>query len=65
MRWKESPAATLKAPPGHEEKILNATFRIGETESMADDGMGETQPEFKTARRSGARSPSVHAGYPP
>ena len=47
MRWKESPDAAMKAPPGYEEKIMNASFRIGETELMADDGMGETKAEFK------------------
>ena len=47
MRWKESPDATFKAPPGYKEKIMNATFRIGETELMADDGMGETNAAFK------------------
>ena len=26
---------------------MNATFRIGETQLMADDGMGEKIPEFK------------------
>ena len=48
MRWKESPDADMKPPPGFEEKIMNASFRIGETELMADDGMGnEKQAEFK------------------
>ena len=47
MRWKESPDAAMKTPPGYEEKIMNASFRIGETELMADDGMGETQAAFK------------------
>ncbi len=47
MRWKESPDAAMKAPPGYEEKIMNAAFRIGETELMADDGMGEKNAEFK------------------
>ena len=47
MRWKESPDAAMKSPPGYEEKVMNATFRIGETELMADDGMGEKQTEFK------------------
>ena len=47
MRWKESPDAAMKTPPGYEEKIMNASFRIGETELMADDGTGETQVEFK------------------
>ena len=47
LRWKESPDAAMKAPPGYEEKIMNASFRIGETELMADDGTGESQVEFK------------------
>ena len=48
MRWKESPDNDMKGPPGYEEKILNASFRIGETELMADDGMGnEALAEFK------------------
>ena len=47
MRWKDSPDATMKPPPGFENKILNAAFRIGETELMADDGMGEKHAEFK------------------
>ena len=47
MRWKESPDAAMKAPPGYEEKIMNAAFRIGETQLMADDGMGAKQAEFK------------------
>ena len=47
MRWKESPDAGMKPPPGYEEKVMHAAFRIGDTELMADDGMGETQPEFK------------------
>ena len=48
LRWKESPDKNMKAPPGREEKIMNASFRIGETELMADDGMGnEAAAEFK------------------
>ena len=47
MRWKESPNAAMKPPPGYEEKIMNAAFRIGETDLMADDGMGEKTAEFK------------------
>ncbi len=47
LRWKESPDTAMKPPPGFEEKIMNAAFRIGETELMADDGMGETTAEFK------------------
>lgn len=49
LRWRESPdaAMTMKPPPGYEEKIMNAVFRMGETELMADDGMGEKTAEFK------------------
>ena len=47
MRWKDSPDAAMKVPPGFEEKIMNAAFRIGETHLMADDGMGPKQAEFK------------------
>ena len=46
MRWKESPDKNMKGPPGYEDKIMNAALRIGETELMADDGMGETTAEF-------------------
>ena len=47
LRWKDSPDPAMKAPPGFEEKIMNAAFRIGESELMADDGMGEKHAEFK------------------
>ena len=47
MRWKESQDKDMKGPPGYEEKVMNAAFRIGETELMADDGMGEAPAQFK------------------
>ena len=47
MRWKDSPDAAMKPPPGFENKIMNAAFRIGQTELMADDGMAEKAAEFK------------------
>ena len=47
MRWKESPDNDMKGSPGYEEKIMNASFRIGETELMADDGMGEAPAQFR------------------
>ena len=47
MRWKDSPDATMKPAPGYEEKVMNAAFRIGETQLMADDGMGAKEAEFK------------------
>lgn len=47
MRWKEMPDADMKRPSGWEEKVMNAMFRIGETDLMADDGMGPATPAFK------------------
>ena len=47
MRWKESQDKDMKWPPGYEENVMNASFRIGESELMADDGMGEKTAEFK------------------
>lgn len=47
MRWKESPDPAMKAPPGREEKIMHAAFKVGETTLMADDGMGPGKTEFK------------------
>ena len=47
LRWKDSPDAVMQPPPGYEEKVMNASFRIGDSELMADDGMGAKQVEFK------------------
>ena len=47
MRWKGSPDKDMKVPSGYEEKIMNAAFRIGETQMMADDGMAGKEAEFK------------------
>ena len=47
MRWKESPDAAMKLPPGYEDEILNAASSIGETELMADDGMAEKHSGLK------------------
>ena len=47
MRWKDSPDAAMKPPPGFDEKVMNASFRIGDTELMADDSPGEAHAEFK------------------
>jgi PhnB protein len=52
MRFKENPEPMTEgcgpggAPiPG--ENIMHASFKIGETEVMASDGMGGGKPEFK------------------
>ena len=47
MRWRDSPDASMKGPPGYEEKVMNVSFRVGETLLMADDGMGENKAEYK------------------
>jgi PhnB protein len=47
MRWSDSPDPEMKAPPGHDNKIMHAAFKIGETTLMADDGMGTKKAEFK------------------
>lgn len=47
MRWKKSPDAAMKAPPGFDEKVMNASFRIGDSLLMADDSPGESHQEFK------------------
>ena len=40
MRYKESPMpqAAGRLPPGFENKVMHASFRIGETSLMASDG---------------------------
>jgi len=49
MRYKDSPEPpppdTL--PPGSEDKIMHASFRIGDTTVMASDGMCSGQPGFQ------------------
>lgn len=52
MRFKENPEPPTDgcgpdggAIPG--ENIMHASFKIGETEVMASDGMGTGKPEFK------------------
>jgi len=43
MRFKDSPEPLPpdKVPPGSEDKIMHASFRIGDTEVMASDGCEE------------------------
>jgi PhnB protein len=49
MRYKDSPEPpppdTL--PPGAEEKVMHASFRIGETTVMASDGHCQGPPAFQ------------------
>src|SRR5581483_3756128 len=44
MRMKDSPEP---APPGTENKIMHATFQIGETSVMASDCHSKGQPVFQ------------------
>lgn len=37
MRYKDSPDPTMR-PPGSDNKVMHASFRIGETTVMASDG---------------------------
>ena len=45
-RFKDAPEAGM-AQPGMEEKIMHASFRIGETILMASDGRCEGEPRFE------------------
>jgi PhnB protein len=45
-RFKDSPEPTM-APPGSDEKVMHASFRVGETEIMASDGMCAHRPSFQ------------------
>lgn len=49
MRVKENPDPVPPGmyPPGSEDKVMHAAFRIGETTLMASDGRAQGQPEFK------------------
>ena len=46
MRFKQSPDPT-HVTPGTEEKVMHATFRIGETEIMASDGRCGNKASFQ------------------
>lgn len=56
MRFSESPVpmedggegcAGAAMPPGYENKIMHCSFRIGETEILASDGMCAGTPDFQ------------------
>jgi PhnB protein len=46
MRYKESPEPA-QAPPGSDNKVMHAAFRIGETTVMASDGNCKGKPDFR------------------
>ena len=49
MRFKESPEPPNPdmCPPGSEDKVMHASFRIGETTVMASDGLCSGSPKFQ------------------
>ncbi|MDM0037124.1 VOC family protein [Variovorax sp. J22P271] len=49
MRFKESPdpIPADKVPPGSDDKVMHASFNIGETMLMASDGFAKGQAAFK------------------
>ena len=49
MRFKDSPEPPPPGmcPPGSEDKVMHASFRVGDTLVMASDGYAKGKPEFK------------------
>jgi len=49
MRFKDSPEPHQPGmvPPGSENKVMHATFRIGDATVMASDGRCQGQPTFQ------------------
>ena len=49
MRVKQSPPPPPPGtyPPGSDDKIMHAAFRVGETTVMASDGHAQGQPKFQ------------------
>jgi PhnB protein len=49
MRYKDSPEPPQPGmmPPGSENKIMHASFRIGDTTVMASDGRCQGKPSFQ------------------
>ena len=47
MRYRESAESCAMIPPGNDEKVLHASFRIGDGEVMASDGMCSGTVQFQ------------------
>lgn len=49
MRFKDSPEPPRPdmCPPGSDDKVMHASFTIGETTVMASDGRASGQPNFQ------------------
>ena len=48
MRFRDSPEPPQSGmmPPGAEDKVMHASFRVGETTVLASDGRCQGQPNF-------------------
>ena len=48
MRYRDSPEPPPPGmiPPGSEDKVMHAAFRVGDTVAMASDGICSGQPHF-------------------
>ena len=46
MKFKESPDKS-QIPPGADDKVMHAVFRVGETPIMISDGMNNGSPKFE------------------
>ena len=46
MRFKDSPDQTM-IRPGSENKIMHASFRVGDTQVLTSDGMCQGQAAFQ------------------
>ena len=47
MRFKESPEKNPNCMPSDENKIMHASFKIGDSMVMGSDGMANGKPDFK------------------
>src|SRR5438128_2063396 len=49
MRFKDSPEPPQPGmvPPGAEDKVMHASFRLGDSTVMASDGRCQGQPSFQ------------------
>ena len=49
MRWKDAPEPQQPGmiPPGSENKVMHASFRVGDTTVMASDGRCMGKPNFQ------------------
>ena len=49
MRWKDSPEPPQPGmcAPGSEDKVMHASFEIGDTSVMASDGQCQGKPSFQ------------------